>query len=206
VIFVKKNLENTTIRSALPPTTEVAGFRVVNSMKLPLAYYGNPILRKKGSAVVVIDEKIHELVKDMVETMEANDGCGLAAPQVHLSLNLFITCIPQYVDKKTVLPGERRVFINPKIISYSEEVWPCKEACLSIPGLREMVVRPLKVTVQATDLEGKGFEESFSGFDAHVIMHENDHINGVLFIDRLSAQRKKELAHSLREIKKKYMS
>lgn len=173
-------------------------------MKLSLAYYGNPILRKKGVPVVNIDETIHQLVKDMTETMEANNGCGLAAPQVHQSLNLFITCIPKYVDEETVLPGELRVFINPKIISYSEEVWPCKEACLSIPGLRETVVRPLKITVQATDLEGKDFQDTFNGFDAHVIMHENDHINGALFIDRLPPKKKKEIESYLKEIKRKY--
>lgn len=173
-------------------------------MKLPLAYYGDPILRKKGNPVEKIDETTHQLIKDMAETMEANDGCGLAAPQVHLSLSLFITCIPRYIDEETVLPGELRVFINPKIISYSEQVWPCQEGCLSIPGLRETVVRPLEVTVQATDLEGKTFQETFVGFDAHVIMHENDHINGVLFIDRLPPRRKKEIESYLREIKKKY--
>ena len=162
-------------------------------MKLPLAYYGDSVLRKKGAPVVKIDESIHQLIRDMAETMEANDGCGLAAPQVHQSLALFITCIPQYVDEDTVLPGELLVFINPKIIAYSEAVWPCKEGCLSIPGLRETVVRPLEVTIQATDLEGKDFQSSFRGFDAHVILHENDHINGVLYIDRLPPRRKRKL-------------
>jgi peptide deformylase len=173
-------------------------------MILPLAYYGDSVLRKKTSPVVNIDETIHQLVKDMAATMEANNGCGLAAPQVHQSLSLFITCIPRYVDEDTVLPGELRVFINPKIISYSPEVWSCPEGCLSIPGLRETVVRPLKVIIQATNLEGQIFEEEFIGFDAHVMMHENDHINGVLYIDRLPPKRKKEIEPYLKEIKKKY--
>jgi peptide deformylase len=173
-------------------------------MKLSLAYYGDAVLRKKTSPIDKIDQTIHQLVKDMAETMEANDGCGLAAPQVHQPISLFITCIPRYVDKETVLPGELRIFINPKIIAYSQQVWPCQEGCLSIPGLRETVVRPLKVTIQATNLEGTLFEEEFIGFDAHVIMHENDHINGVLYIDRLPPRRKKELESYLKEIKKKY--
>lgn len=175
-------------------------------MKLPLAYFGDPILRKKTSLVTHIDANIHQLVADMAETMEENNGCGLAAPQVHQSISLFITCIPKYMDDETVLPGELRVFINPKIISYSPEVWPCSEACLSIPGLRQVVERPLKVTIQATHLDGKNFEEEFEGFDAHVIMHENDHINGVLYIDRLPPKIKKELENDLRAIKKKYGS
>ena len=171
-------------------------------MKLPIAYYGESILRKKTEPVVKIDQTIRQLVEDMAETMEANDGCGLAAPQVHQSLSLFITCIPRYVDEDTVLPGELRVFINPKIVSYSQEVWPCTEGCLSIPGLRETVVRPLKVTIEATNLENITFVDEFVGFDAHVIMHENDHINGVLYIDRLPPRRKKEIQGYLREIKK----
>ena len=129
-------------------------------MKLPIAYYGDPVLRKKTAPVEAIDESIRQLVRDMAETMEANDGCGLAAPQVNLSISLFITCIPRYVDEDTVLPGELRVFINPKIISYSQEVWPCREGCLSIPGLRETVVRPFKVTIQATNLEGNGLKKN----------------------------------------------
>lgn len=173
-------------------------------MKLPLAYYGDSVLRKKGTPIQHIDETIHQLVRDMVETMEANDGCGLAAPQVHQSLALFITCIPRYVDDETVSPGELRVFINPKILSYSEEVWPCEEGCLSIPGLRETVVRPMQVTIEATDLQGKIFQETFVEFDAHVIMHENDHINGVLYIDRLPPRRKKDIESHLRQIKKKH--
>lgn len=172
----------------------------------PIAYYGNPVLRQKTKPVEKIDESIHQLVKDMAETMEENDGCGLAAPQVHLSISLFITCIPQYIDRKTVLPGELRVFINPKIISYSEELNADREGCLSIPGMHEEVVRPLKVTIQATNLEGEQFEEEFVGYDAHVIMHENDHLNGVLYIDRLPPKRKKEIEGYLREIKKKYAS
>lgn len=173
-------------------------------MKLPLAYYGDSVLRKKGAPIHKIDETILQLVKDMQETMEANDGCGLAAPQVHQSLNLFITCIPRYVDEETVLPGELRVYINPKILSYSEELWACEEGCLSIPGLREMVARPSQVTIEATDLDGKIFQETFNEFDAHVLMHENDHINGVLYIDRIHPKRKKEIEGRLREIKKKH--
>ncbi len=173
-------------------------------MKLPLAYLGDPVLRKKTAPIEDINDTIRQLVIDMTETMEANDGCGLAAPQVHQSLALFITCIPRYVDDDTVLPGKLKVFINPKIVSYSPETWDCQEGCLSIPGIRETVSRPLKVTIQATDLEGNPFIEEFIGFDAHVVMHENDHINGVLYIDRLAPKRKKEIEQRLKEIKKKY--
>jgi peptide deformylase len=176
-------------------------------MKLPLAYFGDPVLRKKGAPVSEITSEIRQLIQDMAETMEANDGCGLAAPQVHQSLALFITCIPHYDENdKKVHPGELRVFINPKIVAYTPEEWACEEGCLSIPGVRAVVSRPLKVIIQATDLDGKEFVEEFVGFDAHVILHENDHINGVLYIDRLSPKKKKELEPRLREIKKKFSS
>lgn len=172
-------------------------------MKLPLAYYGDPILRKKTAPVAEVTNEIRQLVSDMFETMEAHDGCGLAAPQVHQSLALFVTCIPRYLEDR-IIPGTPKVFINPKILSYSKEEWTCEEGCLSIPGIRENVSRPFKVVVQATNLEGQLFTEEFEEFDAHVVMHENDHINGVLYIDRLSANRKKAIESRLREIKKKY--
>jgi len=175
-------------------------------MKLPLAYYGDSILRKKTVRVDEINDEIRQFVSDMYETMMANDGCGLAANQVHSDRAIFVTCIPTYLEDETMVPGEFRVFINPKIISYSEEVWACSEACLSIPKLSETVVRPFKITIEATDLEGNRFTEEFEEFPAHVMMHENDHINGVLFIDRLPPKKKKEIDPYLRNIKKQFSS
>lgn len=173
-------------------------------MKLPIAYYGSPVLRKKTLPVLNIDDEIHQLVRDMVETMEANNGCGLAAPQVNRSLSIFITCIPRYADNRTASPGTLRIFINPKIIEVSSETWACEEACISIPGMCEAVIRPVRAVFEATNLEGATFQEEFVGYDARVMMHENDHINGVLYIDRLPPKRKNELDRFLRQIKKKY--
>lgn len=173
-------------------------------MKLPLAYYGHPILRKKAQPITDINDTIRQLVDDMTETMEFNHGCGLAAPQVHQSVALFITSIPHYAEDDTVIPGKLRVFINPKIISYSAEEWTCEEGCLSIPDLRGEVTRPFKITIQATNLNGEVFTEEFEEFDAHVMMHENDHLNGVLYTDRLPPKQKKEIENYLRTLKKKY--
>lgn len=173
-------------------------------MKLPLAYYGDAVLRKKALPVKEIDASIHQLVKDMEETMTFHKGCGLAAPQVHRSIALFLTQIPRYVGEKEVDPGIVRAFLNPKILSYSQESWGCSEACLSIPGMREMVIRPLKILLEATTLEGTLFTEEFVGFDAHVIMHENDHLNGVLYIDRLPQDKRKRLEPQLRALKKEH--
>lgn len=174
-------------------------------MKLPLAYYGDPILRKKAVPVASITPEIRQFVADMIETMQAEDGCGLAAPQVQRSWAIFITSIPHYGDDDEIIsPGQLRVFINPKIIAYSPEEWVCSEGCLSIPRIRGEISRPYKATVQAMDLDGNIFTEEFVEFAAHVILHENDHLNGVLFIDRLQPRAKKEIDSALRAIKKKY--
>src|ERR1700733_734328 len=154
-------------------------------MKLPLAYYGDPILRKKTVPVLELNEEIRQLVADMVETMRASNGVGLAAPQIHRSLSIFITCVPQEQPDGKWIPGKLRVFINPKILSVTKETEVHSEGCLSIPKIYGEVERPFKVTVRATDLNGYTFEEEFSGLEACCVLHENDHINGVLFVDRI---------------------
>ncbi len=173
-------------------------------MKLPLAYYGNPILRKKTKPIEKITAEVCQLVKNMEETLVDVKGVGLAAPQVHQNISLFITMIPKMVDDEVISPGTLRVFINPKILSFSKEIWTCQEGCLSIPEFWDEVPRPHSVVMQATNLEGEIFEEEFKEFEAHVIMHENDHLNGVLFIDRLPLKRKKEIEKDLKKIKKNF--
>src|SRR4051812_33686894 len=131
-------------------------------MKLSLAFYGNPILRKKGARVTEINDEIRQLVADMIETMRLNNGIGLAAPQVGRSLALFVTEVPIRVENELEekwLPGKVRVFINPKLTNPSENLWLRGEGCLSIPNLYAEVERPVTVTVKATDLDGNEFEE-----------------------------------------------
>lgn len=174
-------------------------------MKLTLAYYGNPVLRKKAERVIEITSELRQLVSDMEETMFAHDGIGLAAPQVHQSLALFIINVPtETEDEDKWLPGETRVFINPKILNHSEEEWLRGEGCLSIPGIFGVVSRPLHIKVEAMDLEGKIFVEEFSGLQARAIMHENDHINGALFIDRIRGKERQDMEPLLRNLKKKF--
>lgn len=175
-------------------------------MILPLAFYGNPILRKKASKVTEINDEIRQLVKDMAETLKAHNGIGLAAPQVHQSLALFITCISKMDADEKWTDGNLRVFINPKIISYSEEQTLISEGCLSIPNTYLQIRRPKSVTVEAMDLEGNVKTEEFHDLEAHCMMHENDHINGVLHIDRFKAKDRDKLEQHLREIKKKYQN
>lgn len=173
-------------------------------MILKLAYYGDSILRKKGARIEVITDDIRKLVVDMEETMYANNGIGLAAQQVHKDLALFIISIGKEGPDKTWINGPLKVFINPKILEYSTETSVLSEGCLSIPNTELNIVRPRWVKIEATDLNGNTFIEEFSDLAAHCILHENDHINGVLHIDRYKAKDKTKLNNHLRKIKKEY--
>lgn len=173
-------------------------------MKLPIAYYGNPILRKKALRIEGISDEIRQLVTNMVDTLLEEEGYGLAAPQVNSSLAVFITHVQERSDEDLSLPREIRVFINPKILEFSKEEWLRGEGCISIPRVYGTVSRPLHIKIEATDLEGKRFTEELKGLPARVFMHENDHINGVLFIDRVHGKERKEMDPYLNFIKKNF--
>lgn len=173
-------------------------------MKLPLLYYGHPILRMKCEPVKEITDDIRQLVKDMIDTMVANDGAGLAAPQVGRPIRLFILCTYMEASDGSVTMTEPKVYINPKLSSPSDDVIEDVEGCLSVPGLRMNVVRPAKISLEATDLDGSVFFEEFEGYNARCRMHENDHLNGVLCVDRTDGRTKKKLEPLLKAMKKKY--
>ena len=172
-------------------------------MKLPLSYYGDSILRAHCKEIAVINDEIRQLVNDMTESLVAYNGIGLSAPQIGRSLRIFIMAVPLEQPDGSWVPGKLRVFINPKILWVSD-LWEYRsEGCLSLPKLYLDVERPSLVRVQAMDLEGKVFEEEFSGLEGRCVLHENDHINGVLFIDRIKGKDRKKIETMLREIKKK---
>lgn len=167
---------------------------------LPLAYYGHPVLRKKAEPVAEITDEIRKLAQDMIETMDAYDGLGLAAPQVHYSLRMFVTRKPTEQADGLMQLGEAKVFINPKLSSPSEKTWTESEGCLSIPTIHAKVKRPKEITVEYLNLEGQTVTERVSGWEAKCIMHETDHINGTLFIDRLTEEEKKRLEPVLKAL------
>ena len=174
-------------------------------MLLELAYYGDPVLRKKTTTVAEITEEVRKTVADMVETMYEKNGIGLSANQVFITHSIFITCAPIPDENfEKWLPGKLKIFINPKLSNPSQEIWEQDEGCISIPGIYGEVTRPWKITVEYMDLDGKTQKEEFEGMEARVIMHENDHINGVLYIDRMFGKKRQELEHKLKDIKKKY--
>ncbi len=181
-----------------PNLATIGQFRV-----LPLAYYGDAILRRKGDPVDLITSDLITLVEEMIETMDAFDGIGLAAPQIHHSIRLFVIRKPTEDRAKEIELGPVKVFINPTLSEYSEETWKAPEGCLSIPTIRAAVERPKEITVEYTNLEGKQIRERVSGWEARVIMHEYDHIEGILFIDRLSPKEQEALHSSLENIKQR---
>lgn len=167
-------------------------------MKLPLAYYTDPVLRKKAERVNHIDDELRQFVADMIETMHATKGIGLAAPQVHRSLSLFVTCVPVQKPNGEWAEGQVRVFINPEIISSNQEMQSFTEGCLSLPKLYVKVTRPSIIKIKATDLDGNPIEETMTGFTATNFMHENDHLNGVLIVDHLNVDERKSILNLLK--------
>lgn len=147
---------------------------------------GEEVLRTENKKVTVFNDALKMLVDAMFDTLVEADGVGLAAPQVGVSERFFI------VDLRR---GEnsRYVFINPEILETSIEECPYEEGCLSIPGLYHDVIRPQKVKVQAQDLSGKYFTIEADGMLARVIQHENDHLNGILFIDHLDEKERERM-------------
>lgn len=156
--------------------------------------YGNPILRMKAKRIEKIDDEIHSLVKDMIETMREEEGIGLAAPQVARSIALLV------VDHSLIEEGaEAKAYLNPEILAGEGES-TMEEGCLSIPDIREEVTRPEKIRLRYQDIQGETHEEEFNGLLARVLQHEIDHLNGVLFVDRISSVRKQLLNKKLRQI------
>lgn len=167
---------------------------------LPLAYYGDPILRRVGDPIGEITADIKKLVEEMIETMDACNGLGIAAPQVHHSIKLFVIRVPIEDGKGKVEIGPVKVFINPVVSDPSEESWRANEGCLSIPTINHEVDRPKEITVEYTNLQGERIKERVSGWHAKVILHENDHINGILFIDHLTQEELAKLQPFLKNL------
>jgi peptide deformylase len=170
-----------------------------------LCYYGNPILRKRAQEISEITDEIRALANLLVEKMHEYDGIGLAAPQIGVLKRIFVIRVISEDAEGEVVVGEPRVFINPILSHPSEELVERNEACLSIPKLSAPVLRPLTIDIEATNVEGERFTlRGCWGFLARVMMHENDHLNGVLFIDHIKGKRRTQLDPVLRRIKREY--
>lgn len=142
---------------------------------------GNPILRKRSTKIVHFDAALAGLVQDMVESMEAASGVGLAAPQIGASKRLIIVEMPD--DESYPRPGERWVMCNPEIVKSSRETEIGLEGCLSVAGYVGMVERPVSAIIRGQDISGKKLRVKAEGFLARAFLHEIDHLNGVLYVD-----------------------
>jgi peptide deformylase len=178
-------------------------------MILPIVAYGDAVLRKKAEDISEDYPKLSELIDTMYETMYDANGVGLAAPQIGLPIRLFVIDTNPFADddelsevEQKQLESFKRTFINAKILEETGDEWAFNEGCLSIPDVREDVFRKPKVKIQYQDEQFKTHVEEFDGLIARVIQHEYDHIEGVLFTDKLSALKKRLIKARLTNISK----
>lgn len=178
-------------------------------MVLPIVAYGDPVLRKKAKEIPQDYPKLKELIENMWETMYGAYGVGLAAPQVGLPIRLFMIDTSPFAEDEDLteeerkeLEGLKKVFINPTILEETGDEWAFSEGCLSIPDIREDVFRKPDITIEYYDEDFQKHTQSYSGLAARVIQHEYDHIEGILFTDKLSSLKKRLIKGKLANISK----
>lgn len=169
-------------------------------MILPIYNAFHPILKTKTKRVEDITDNVLKLIDNMFETMNYAEGIGLAANQVGTSLSLLI--VGDIYDENDKLIHPKKAYINPEILAFSEEVEEFNEGCLSVPELRENVVRPSEIEVRFFDVNGKEHKINANGLLARVLQHEIDHLNGILFFERISPLRRTLIQNKLKKIKK----
>ncbi|SDQ58035.1 peptide deformylase [Flagellimonas zhangzhouensis] len=178
-------------------------------MILPIVAYGDPVLRKVAKDIDSEYPKLDELINNMWDTMYNAHGVGLAAPQVGLPIRMFVIDTTPFADDEDLtqeeqkqLDGFKKVFINAKIEEENGKEWDFSEGCLSIPDIREDVSRKAEIVISYLDEDFKSHKETYDGLLARVIQHEYDHIEGILFTDKLSSLKKRLLKSRLEKISK----
>ncbi|MHA7943335.1 peptide deformylase [Formosa sp. 3Alg 14/1] len=178
-------------------------------MILPIVAYGDPVLKKVGQDIDPDYPKLDELLDNMFETMYNAYGVGLAAPQIGLPIRLFVIDATPFADDEDLseeeqkeLTGFKKVFINAKITAEEGDEWAFNEGCLSIPDVREDVFRKSKVTIEYQDENFEKHVDTYDGLVARVIQHEYDHIDGILFTEKLSTLKKRLIKGRLENISK----
>ena len=176
-------------------------------MLLPIIAYGHPVLKRKAEVINKDYPKLLELIDNMFETMYNANGVGIAAPQIGLSLRLFIVDTNPFSEDESLSDEDRselksfkKTFINPEILDENGDEWSFEEGCLSIPNIRESVLRQESIKIQYFDENFNKHIESYNGLLARVIQHEYDHIEGILFTDKLSSFKKQLLKKKLLKI------
>lgn len=178
-------------------------------MILPIVAYGDPVLRKEAEDISKDYPRLEEVISNMWQTMYNAAGVGLAAPQVGLPIRIFMVDTEPFSEdpdwseeEKKELAGFKKTFINAQIIEETGDEWSFNEGCLSIPNVREDVSRPENVTIEYQDEHFKTHTETYTGLIARVIQHEYDHIEGILFTDKISSLKKRLIKNKLSNISK----
>ncbi|WP_248723647.1 peptide deformylase [Seonamhaeicola sp. ML3] len=178
-------------------------------MILPIVAYGDPVLKRKAKTISKDYPNLDTLLENMFETMYGAYGVGLAAPQIGLPIRIFLVDTEPFADdedfseeEKAQLKTFKRVFINANILKEEGDEWAFNEGCLSIPDVREDVFRQPTITVEYFDENFEKHTETFDGLIARVIQHEYDHIEGILFTDKLSSLKKRLIKGRLNNISK----
>lgn len=171
-------------------------------MIYPIVIYGNPVLRKVAKDIEKDYPDLEKFIEDMWDTMYVSDGVGLAAPQVGKSVRLFVIDGSPFSEDEPDLDGFKKVFINAKITDTSDEEIGMNEGCLSIPLLREDVNRPVKIRIEYYDENFEFHDEWFDGMIARVIQHEYDHLEGIMFTDKVAPIKKRLIKGKLQAISK----
>ncbi len=169
-------------------------------MIYPIVAYGDPVLKKVAQNIQKDELDLKKVIADMYETMYHAHGVGLAAPQVGLSIRLFVVDAEPFEDKD--YPDFKQVFINPVIVEEFGKEWEYEEGCLSIPGIRGDVSRPEKLVIEFYDEHWNFHKKEFHGMAARVIQHEYDHLEGILFTEYLSPLKKRLYKSKLTNISK----
>lgn len=183
-------------------------------MVLPIVVYGDPVLRKVCEDITPDYEGLDQLIKDMFETMYSANGVGLAAPQINRAIRLFIVDATPFAEVEEDEESEftkkeleemkdfKKIFINARILEEDGEEWKFSEGCLSIPKIREDVLRKPTIKIEYLDENFKKHTETYDGVIARVIQHEYDHIEGVLFTDKVSPLKRRLISGKLSDISK----
>jgi peptide deformylase len=171
-------------------------------MTYPIVVYGHPVLRKVAEDIDRDYHGLQQLIADLFETMYNSEGLGLAAPQIGKSIRIFVIDGKPVEEDEPEFAGFKKVFINPHIIEKSGELKLMTEGCLSIPNLREEVNREARIRITYYDENWEFHDEVYEGYKARVIQHEYDHLDGILFTDRVSPLRRRLLKGKLTSISK----
>jgi peptide deformylase len=169
-------------------------------MIYPVTVFGDPVLRKKAEPITRNFKDLKEFIENMFDTMYNSDGVGLAAPQVGQPIRIFV--LDTTTDEEDEPAGIVKAFINPEILEKTGDEWVMNEGCLSLPEIREDVLRPETVRIKYLDEDFNEHEEEYSGFTSRVIQHEYDHLDGIMFVDYLNPLKRRILKSKLTAISK----